>query len=84
MIILQLFIFSKDINFVSLSGLIFGHIIFAIGITQLLDWSWLKNLMSEEEKQKMLYSYSYKDFIVDGAIFAVFIGMIFLVISQIL
>ena len=49
-------------------------------MTKLLDWKWLANLMSKEDKIKML-SYTWKDLLVDGAIVAVLIGAIFLVIS---
>ena len=73
--------FTKDISRIDLIGLIFGHIIFAIALTQLLDWSWLKNLMSEEEKKRVLNSYTWKDLIVDSAIVAVFLGIIFIITS---
>jgi len=73
--------FTKDISRIDLIGLIFGHIIFAIALTQLLDWSWLKNLMSEEEKKRVLNSYTWKDLIVDSAIVAVVLGIIFIITS---
>ena len=73
--------FTKDISRIDLIGLIFGHIIFAIALTQLLDWSWLKNLMSEEEKKRVLNSYTWKDLIVDSAIVAVVLGIIFIISS---
>ena len=73
--------FTKEISRIDLIGILVGHFIFAIALTQLLDWSWLKNLMSEEDKIKMLNSYTWKDLIVDGAIIAVVIGIIFLIIS---
>ena len=44
--------FAKDISRIDLVGIILGHIIFGIALTQLLDWSWLKNLMNEEDKEK--------------------------------
>jgi hypothetical protein len=50
-------------------------------LTKLLDWTWLKNLMSEENKLRMLKSYTWKDLLVDGAIVTVVIGIIFLIIS---
>ena len=73
--------FSREISRIDLIGILVGHFIFAIALTQLLDWSWLKNLMSEEDKIKMLKSYTWKDLLVDGAIIAVVIGIIFLIVS---
>ena len=73
--------FTKEISRIDLIGILLGHVIFAIGLTQLLDWTWLKNLMSEEDKTRMLNSYTWKDLLVDGAIVAVVIGIIFLIIS---
>ena len=62
-------------------GILFGHLIFAVALTQLLDWTWLKNLMAEEDKSRMLKSYTWKDLLVDGAIVTVVLGIIFLIIS---
>ena len=73
--------FTKDISRIDLIGILLGHVIFAVALTMLLDWTWLKNLMSEEDKTRMLKSYTWKDLLVDGAIFAVFLGIIFLIIS---
>ena len=73
--------FTKEISSIDLIGILIGHFVFAIALTQLLDWSWLKNLMSEEDKIKMLKSYTWKDLLVDGAIVAVVIGIIFLIVS---
>ncbi len=73
--------FSKNISTIDLIGIIFGHIIFGIALTQILDWSWLKNLMSEEDKEKMLNGYNWKDLIVDIAIISVVLGLLFLIIS---
>ena len=73
--------FTKEISSIDLIGILVGHIVFAIALTQLLDWSWLKNLMSEEDKIKMLNIYTWKDLLVDGAIIAVVIGIIFLIVS---
>ena len=73
--------FTKDVSKVDLAGILIGHLIFAIAMTQLLDWSWLKNLISEEDRTKMLKSYIWKDLLVDGAIIAVLLGIIFLIIS---
>ena len=73
--------FAKDITKIDLIGIIFGHIIFGIALTQLLDWSWLKNLMNEEDKEKMLKSYNWKDLIVDISIISVVLGILFLIIS---
>ena len=73
--------FTREISRIDLIGILVGHFVFAIALTQLLDWSWLKNLMSEEDKIKMLKSYTWKDLLVDGAIIAVVIGIIFLIIS---
>ena len=73
--------FAKDITKIDLIGIIFGHIIFGIALTQLLDWSWLKNLMNEEDKEKMLKGYNWKDLIVDISIISVILGILFLIIS---
>ena len=73
--------FAKDITKIDLIGIIFGHIIFGIALTQLLDWSWLKNLMNEEDKEKMLKGYNWKDLLVDVSIISVVIGILFLIIS---
>ena len=73
--------FTREVSRIDLIGIFVGHFVFAIALTQLLDWSWLKNLMSEEDKIKMLKSYTWKDLLVDGAIIAVVIGIIFLIIS---
>ena len=73
--------FTREISRIDLIGILVGHFVFAIALTQLLDWSWLKNLMSEEDKIKMLKSYTWKDLLVDGAIVAVVIGIIFLIVS---
>lgn len=74
-------ILNKNITNLDLLGLVIGHVIFAIALTQLIDWTWLKNLMTEEDKIKMLKSYTWKDLLVDGAILAVFIGIIFVITS---
>ena len=73
--------FAKDISKIDLIGIIFGHIIFGIALTQLLDWSWLKNLMNEEDKEKMLKGYNWKDLIVDVSIISVVLGILFLILS---
>ena len=73
--------FTREISRINLIGILLGHFVFAIALTQLLDWSWLKNLMPEEDKIKMLNSYTWKDLLVDGAIIAVVIGIIFLIVS---
>ena len=73
--------FTREITRIDLIGILVGHFVFAIALTQLLDWSWLKNLMSEEDKIKMLNSYKWNDLLVDGAIIAVVIGIIFLIVS---
>ena len=72
---------TKDISSIDLIGILIGHLIFGIALTQLLDWTWLKNLMSEEDKRRMLKSYIWKDLLVDGAIVTVVLGIIFLTIS---
>ena len=72
---------TKNISRVDLIGILIGHLIFGVALTQLLDWKWLKNLMSEEDKTRMLKSYIWKDLLVDGAIVAVVLGIIFLIIS---
>ena len=74
--------FTKDISNIDIFGIVFGHIIFAIALTQLLDWTWLKHLMSEEDKAKMLKSYTWKDLVVDVAIISVILGILFLIISS--
>ena len=73
--------FSREFSRIDLIGILVGHLIFAIALPQILDWSWLKNLMTEEDKIKMLNSYTWKDLLVDGAIIAVVIGIIFLIVS---
>tara|TARA_Y100000589_G_C26609341_1_gene409606 strand:+ start:169 stop:423 length:255 start_codon:yes stop_codon:yes gene_type:complete len=73
--------FAKEISKIDLIGIILGHIIFGIALTQLLDWSWLKNLMNEEDKEKMLKGYGWKDLIVDVSIVSVILGILFLIIS---
>ena len=72
---------TKDISRVNVIGILIGHLIFGIALTQILDWTWLKNLMSEEDKTRMLKSYIWKDLLVDGAIVTVVLGIIFLIIS---
>ena len=76
--------FTREISSIDLIGILVGHFVFAIALTKLLDWSWLRNLMSEEDKIKMLNSYTWKDLLVDGAIIAVVIGIIFLIVSKFL
>ena len=73
--------FTREISGIDLIGILVGHFVFALALTKILDWSWLKNLMSEEDKIKMLNSYTWKDLLVDGAIIAVVIGIIFLIVS---
>ena len=73
--------FTREISGINLIGILVWHFVFAIALTQLLDWSWLKNLISEEDKAKMLNSYIWKDLLVDGAIIAVVIGIVFLIVS---
>ena len=73
--------FAKDISRIDLIGIIFGHIIFGIALTQLLDWSWLKDLMNEDDKEKMLKGYNWKDLLVDISIISVVLGILFLIIS---
>ena len=73
--------FTKDISRIDLLGILIGHIIFGVGMTQLLDWTWLKNLMSEEDKTRMLKNYTWRDLLVDGAIIAIVLGIVFLIIS---
>jgi len=72
---------AREISRIDLIGIIVGHIIFGFALTQLLDWSWLKNLMSDKDKEKMLKGYNWKDLLVDSAIIAVVIGFLFLLIS---
>ncbi len=73
--------FTKDISRVDLIGILIGHFIFGVALTQILDWTWLKNLMSEEDKTRVLKSYTWKDLLVDAAIVTVALGIIFLIIS---
>ena len=73
--------FTREISRIDIIGILVGHFVFALALTKLLDWSWLKNLMSEEDKINMLNSYRWKDLLVDGAIIAVVIGIIFLIVS---
>ena len=70
---------TKDISRIDLVGILIGHLIFGVALTQLLDWTWLRNLMSEEDKTRMLKSYTWKDLLVDGAIVTVVLGIIFLI-----
>jgi len=72
---------AREISKIDLIGIILGHIIFGFALTQILDWSWLKKLMSDQDKEKMLQGYNWKDLLVDSAILAVFIGFLFLIIS---
>ena len=72
---------TKDISTIDLIGILIGHLIFGVALTKLLDWTWLKNLMSEEDKKRMLKIYTWKDLLVDGAIVTVVLGIIFLIIS---
>ena len=58
---------TKDISRVNVIGILIGHLIFGIALPQILDWTWLKNLMSEEDKTRMLKSYTWRDLLVDGA-----------------
>ena len=76
--------FSREISSVDFIGILVGHFVFAIAMTKLLDWSWLKNLMSEEVKIKMLNNYTWKDLLVDGSIIAIVIGIISLIVSTLL
>jgi len=73
--------FTKNISRLDLFGILIGHLIFGVALTKLLDWTWLKNLMSEEDKIRMLKSYTWRDLLVDVAIVTVVIGIIFLIIS---
>ena len=72
---------TKDISRFDLIGIMGGHLIFGVALTKLLNWTWLKNLMSEEDKTRMLKSYTWKDLLVDGAIVTVVLGIVFLIIS---
>ena len=72
---------TKNISRFDLIGILIGHLIFGVALTQILDWTWLKNLMSEEDKTRMLKSYTWKDLLVDAAIVTVILGIIFLIIS---
>ena len=73
--------FTRDISRIDLIGILIGHLIFGVALTQILDWTWLKNLMSEEDKKIMLKRYTWKDLLVDAAIITVVLGIIFLIIS---
>tara|TARA_Y100001978_G_scaffold203138_1_gene226989 strand:- start:2078 stop:2335 length:258 start_codon:yes stop_codon:yes gene_type:complete len=73
--------FTKEISNYEVIGIIIGHIIFGIALTQLLDWSWLENLMDKKDKEKMLKSYNWKDLLVDISIISVVLGILFLIIS---
>ena len=72
---------TKDISKIDLIGILIGHLIFGVALTQLLDWTWLNNLMNEKDKTRMLKSYTWKDLLVDGAVVTVVLGLIFLIIS---
>ena len=73
--------FTKDISRIDLIGILLGHLIFGIALTQLLDWTWLENLMTKEDKIKMLNRYGWRDLLFDGAFIAVLLGLIFVLIS---
>ena len=73
--------FTREISRIDLIGILVGHLVFAIALAQILDWTWLNNLMSDEDKLKMLNSYTWKDLLVDGAIIAVVTGIIFFIVS---
>ena len=73
--------FSREISKLDLIGILLGHLIFGIALTQLLDWSWLENLMSKDDKEKMLKHYTWKDLLADTAVITVIIGILFLVTS---
>ena len=73
--------FTKEISKFDVIGILLGHLVFGVALTQLLDWSWLKNLMSEEDTQRMLKSYNWKDLLVDVSIISVVIGILFLIVS---
>ena len=72
---------TKNISRIDLIGILIGHLIFGVALTEILDWKWLKNLMSEEDRTRMLKSYTWKDLLVDSAIVTVVLGIIFLIIS---
>tara|TARA_Y100001970_G_C14219699_1_gene851891 strand:- start:1316 stop:1570 length:255 start_codon:yes stop_codon:yes gene_type:complete len=73
--------FTKDISRIDLIGILLGHLIFGIALTQLLDWTWLENLMTKEDKIKMLNRYGWRDLLFDGAFISVLLGLIFVLIS---
>jgi len=35
---------TKDISRIDLIGILIGHLIFGVALTQLLDWTWLRTL----------------------------------------
>ena len=79
-----IFLIKNAINSLSkfnLVSIIIGHIIVGLALTLLLDWSWLKNLMSDEDKNKMLKTYTWRDLIVDGGIISIVVGLLFLITS---
>ena len=76
--------FTKELSSIDIFGILLGHLLFGIALTQLLDWSWLKNLMSEDDKEKLLKSYTWKDLLADLAIIAVVLGIIFIIVSNFL
>ena len=45
--------FTRDISQIVLIILILGHLVSAIAMTKILDWKWLENLMSKEDKINM-------------------------------
>jgi len=73
--------FTRDISRIDLIGILIGHLIFGIALTELLDWTWLEKLMTEEDKIKMLNSYGWRDLLFDGAFISVLLGLIFVLIS---
>ena len=73
---------SNNLSKLDIIGIIFGHLMFGIALTVFLDWSWLKNLMNEDDKNKMLKYYNWKDLLVDSGILAIVFGVFFILLSK--
>ena len=41
---------TQGISYVEVAGVVFGHIIFGVGITLFLDWSWIP--LSKKDKSR--------------------------------
>ena len=42
----------SSITKLDIFGLVIGHILFAIALIIFIDWNWLRNLLSDEERSR--------------------------------